>query len=140
MHMQVLNKQYLLHRLAWFYMTGAWPESDLDHINGVRDDNRWENLRLASRSQNNSNTRLRSNNSTGVKGLSFDRRRGKYMASICSKGTRKFLGYFNDKVSAAKALTAARVVFHGDFSNTGETQNVRIQQEILRREKGNRKG
>lgn len=126
LRMQVLSKEYLLHRLAWFYMTGIWPDQDVDHRNGKKDDNRWENLRLATRSQNLSNTRLRSDNSSGVKGLSFDRRRGKYQASICTKGVRKFLGYFEDKNEAAHALAAARVALHGDFSNTGEDHYVRV--------------
>lgn len=47
---QVAGKRYYAHRLAWFYMTGVWPENEIDHKNRVRDDNRWENLREATRS------------------------------------------------------------------------------------------
>ena len=51
---EVLGKRYLAHRLAWFYVTGTWPENTIDHINFVRCDNRWENLQDIAQSENSS--------------------------------------------------------------------------------------
>lgn len=51
------GKRYLAHRVAFLFQTGEWPEGDVDHINGVRSDNKWENLRIASRKQNLANQR-----------------------------------------------------------------------------------
>jgi hypothetical protein len=48
----VLNKRYMAHRLAWLYVTGAWPRGQIDHINGDRSDNRWANLRDVTPSEN----------------------------------------------------------------------------------------
>lgn len=61
--------QYKAHRLAWLYMTGSFPENQLDHINMNKDDNRFSNLRKATRSQNNMNRRSYSNNKLGCKGV-----------------------------------------------------------------------
>lgn len=63
------GKNYLVHRLAWFYMTGAWPTDMVDHINGVRDDNRWDNLRSATRSQNLTNVGIGKGNTSGHKNI-----------------------------------------------------------------------
>lgn len=64
------GKNYKAHRLAWLYVHGEWPESEIDHINGVKNDNRIENLRIATRRQNTINRfRARSDNRLGVLGV-----------------------------------------------------------------------
>jgi hypothetical protein len=65
------SRTYRTHRLAYLYMTGAWPAADIDHINLNRADNRWCNLREATRSRNNANTRKPSNNTSGYKGVNW---------------------------------------------------------------------
>ena len=66
---EFMNVDLKLHRLAWFFMTGAWPTHEIDHINGVKGDNRWTNLRQATRSENMQNQhRARSDSSTGLIG------------------------------------------------------------------------
>lgn len=68
--LRVNGKLVLAHRLAFFYMTGEWPKDQIDHINGVRDDNKWANLREATRSQNGMNRGPQSNNTSGYKNIS----------------------------------------------------------------------
>lgn len=80
LELSLFGKKYLCHRLAWLYMTGTIPDSDIDHINGVRNDNRFQNLRVANRSQNMMNTGLRANNTSGFKGVSLDKKTGKWEA------------------------------------------------------------
>ena len=69
------GKLYRAHRLAWLWMTGAWPVAQLDHRNGVRHDNRWENLREATNGENNQNAAIRSNNTSGFMGVCWDSHR-----------------------------------------------------------------
>jgi hypothetical protein len=67
------HKKYLAHRLAWLYMTGEMPKNQIDHINLVKNDNRFENLREATISQNGQNTYKRSNNTSGYKGINWSK-------------------------------------------------------------------
>lgn len=61
--------EFLAHRLAWFMVNGDWPEGEIDHINGMRDDNRLINLRSVTRAENAKNIKLRSDNSSGFLGV-----------------------------------------------------------------------
>ena len=65
---ELLGFAYKAHRLAWFYMTGEWPKDQLDHENRVRNDNRWNNLREASQTQNSQNQSTSYNTTSGLKG------------------------------------------------------------------------
>ena len=67
----VNGKLYYAHRLAWFYCTGEFPKHEIDHKNGITDANQWLNLREATRSQNQHNTSLRSDNTSGYKGVTW---------------------------------------------------------------------
>jgi len=67
------GKSYAAHRLAFLYVTGSWPENQVDHINRIRTDNRWENLRKASNAENMLNTVLHKNNISGVPGITWDK-------------------------------------------------------------------
>lgn len=64
------DKRYMAHRLAFLYMTGYWPKDQVDHVNGIRDDNRWINLSEANNSQNQHNKNVNINNLLGIKGVS----------------------------------------------------------------------
>jgi len=104
--MRVYGTRYLGHRLAWLYMTGEIPPEQVDHINHIRDDNRWCNLRLASISENRKNQSLNKRNTSGIIGVSFDKSRGKWEAKIKSDGKYFHLGRYadiNDAVAARKA-------------------------------------
>jgi hypothetical protein len=99
--------RYTAHRLAWFYVTGQWPELDIDHINGVRHDNRFCNLRAVTRKQNRENTRV-SWSSSGFRGVSWSKSRSAWVAKVGHNGRQLILGYFADKVEAAAAAKAGR--------------------------------
>ena len=103
------------HRLAFLYMTGRIPD-EVDHINGDRTDNRWGNLRAATRSQNNANAQIRRDNNSGVKGVSWDGKNKKWRATINSNGKQKWLGRFASRDAAADAYRQAAVDLYGEFA------------------------
>lgn len=112
------GKRWKAHRLAYFYMTGKLPEV-VDHINNIRDDNRWKNLRGCSLRENKHNCLISKNNSTGVKGISFDKARQKYLARVYADGKPHFLGYYDCIKKAERAVKAKRKELHGRFANHG---------------------
>lgn len=78
----LLGKKYHAHRLAWLYMTGKWPKQEIDHINGVRSDNKICNLREATHSENMKNYAKKSTNTSGYKGVSWSKRDRYWVASF----------------------------------------------------------
>ncbi len=90
---------------------------DIDHINGNKSDNRIDNLRLATFSENSWNAEKRSDNTSGHKGVSFDKRRGVWVAYINAYGKRKHLGRFYLIEDAYKAYEKASIDIHGEFSS-----------------------
>lgn len=95
------------HRLAWCYMYGDWPEGELDHINGVRNDNRIDNLRLATRSENMLNRhRPRKGNKSGYIGVSSHKDR--WRADLTVDGAQQYLGLFDTPEEAHAAYVAAK--------------------------------
>lgn len=109
------GKNYRIHRLAWLYMTGALPEGQIDHINGVRSDNRFSNLREATNAENSRNGRSRPGTSK-YKGVSWFKRDSKWVAHIMKDAKSYNLGYFDDEEDAARAYDAAAVRMFGDFA------------------------
>ena len=100
----VFNKTYSVHRIIWLMQTGEWP-NEIDHINGIRSDNRWCNLRNADRREQTKNTCRRCDNTSGVTGVTRHKQMGKWYARINVKGKQIDLGYyenFNDAVMARK--------------------------------------
>ncbi len=103
----IANKFYTVHRLVWLMTHGEWPES-IDHINGVRDDNRLANLRAVSAAENARNSRAPTNNTSGAVGVSWDKSIGKWFAYIgAGRGTRRALGFFAMKADAIAARKSA---------------------------------
>ena len=88
------GNHYQGHRLAWFVSKGVWP-NQIDHINGIRDDNRIINLRSVCQSENMRNQKLSNANSSGFIGVSWCNRSGKWRATIALDGRKKHLGYFD---------------------------------------------
>lgn len=82
---------YAVHRLIWLYVHGRFPEDVLDHINGIKDDNRLTNLREASEGQNMHARKLTRNNASGFKGVYFKPRKGNWEAYITHNNKQKRL-------------------------------------------------
>ncbi|MDN7411671.1 HNH endonuclease [Burkholderia vietnamiensis] len=113
------EKKYRAHRLAWLYMTGAWPERDIDHRNLIPGDNHWENLREATDQQNLQNQSIPRHNTSGLKGASWRADKQKWRSCICSNGQWQHLGYFDTKEEAHIAYCAAALELNGEFANFG---------------------
>ncbi len=94
-------------RLAFLYMTGHWPKDMVDHINRVRDDDRWSNLREATRGLNTANSKRRSDNTSGVSGV--HPHQGKWEVMV----GRKYIGMFASLQQAERAAKAARLEQYG---------------------------
>ena len=106
------SKIYKCHRLAWFYMVGKWPEGQIDHINGQKDDNRFQNLRDVSKVQNTQNQRRaqRSNKSTGV--LGTYKVGSKFAARVSHNNKKVYLGLYATIEEAQAAYVAAKRLLH----------------------------
>jgi len=104
------------HRLVYIYHHGVLPD-EVDHINGVKVDNRIENLRACSRSQNKANAPKLVTNKSGYKGVSLCKRRGKWKATICYNYKQHWLGYFDDPEEAHKAYIQKAKELFGDFAH-----------------------
>jgi hypothetical protein len=108
---RVAKRSYKLHRLIWLLVYGRWPAGDVDHINGIRDDNRLCNLRDVTRQTNLQNQRT-ANGRTGLLGAYFDRRKGTFYARISMKNKAIHLGTFNTPEEAHAAYINAKRQMH----------------------------
>ena len=112
----IINKRsYSCARLAWLYMTGEWPRDQIDHINLSKADNRWCNLREATPSQNQANSGVPRNNSSGFKGVFWEKSRGKWRAEIKVNKKGVVLGRFATREAAHAAYCTAAKNFFGEF-------------------------
>lgn len=108
--------EYLAHRLAWLYVTGSHPTREIDHKNTTRDDNRFENLRAADDPQNCANRGKQANNTSGFKGVSFNKASGKFVASTQVCGVYRYLGLFATAELAHRAYQRAAESSFGEFA------------------------
>jgi hypothetical protein len=115
-HITIDKTKYSCHRLAWLYVYGEMPLSQIDHINGIRSDNKISNLRIASNSENGRNRAENRNSSTGVKGVSM-RASGMYLAQIMTSGKRK-TRVFLSIGDAVMWLKNQRILDHGEFAKS----------------------
>ena len=112
-----LNKGIVrAHRAAFALMTGEWPEMQVDHINGNKLDNRWENLRICENWQNSANKGIIRSNTSGIKGVWWNRSNQRWHAGIYVKNTSVHLGYFDRIDDAADAYRKAAEKHHGEFA------------------------
>lgn len=125
------GKQYLLHRLIWFYVYGYFPENEIDHINRKKSDNRIKNLREASRQCNTRNSGMLSTNNSGVKGVSWDKVNNKWMSCISIGNKTINLGRFVEKSGAAKARWEAEKKYGFPSCNTTSTAYTYLKERCL---------
>ena len=107
-----------IHNVIWEHHFGPVPEGyTVDHIDNDGLNNQKLNLRLATATQQHQNQRIKSDNTSGYKGVSFHRTEQKWQARITINHKRVFLGYFSDPAEAAQARDRAVIEHYGDFAN-----------------------
>jgi hypothetical protein len=113
------SKLYYAHRLAWFYVYKEFPKGMIDHINGLKSDNRIENLRDVSSFENLQNSKLHKDNKSGYKGIWFHKKNKVWRAQIFVKGKKIPLGSHKTAEDAGKAYIEASKIYqtHGIFNN-----------------------
>ncbi len=111
---------YRAHQLAWLWMIGRWPRQFMDHRDTNKSNNRWKNLRLATKSQNMANMSAPIHNTSGLKGVSRYRQGDKWgkswQAGIQINGCSKHLGHFTTMKEAHAAYIVAAKKFFGEFA------------------------
>ena len=101
---KINGRYYLAHRMAWFLTHGEWPENDIDHFNGLRNDNRLSNLFPKTRMENMHNAKQWSTNKSGITGVYWHKAMNKWCSEIKHNGQKIILGYYSDINEAAEIL------------------------------------
>lgn len=119
------GKNYVHHRLAFLYMNGSFPKDQVDHINGIRTDNRFCNLREVSNFDNCRNKRMLDNNTSGINGISWDKKRNKWRAYIYINEKHIYLGRHNsiDDAINARSVASIKYGFHDNHGRNITTEN-----------------
>lgn len=112
----IAGKVRRAHRVAWFLHYGEFPIDQIDHINGIKDDNRLVNLRQASSAENGRNKTAPKSNTSGFKGVSFHRKTKKWVAYITVDCKQKYLGLYESPEDAHAIRRIAEARMHGKFS------------------------
>jgi hypothetical protein len=111
---EIDSKKYYLHRLAYLYMTGSFPEGNIDHCNRNKSDNSWKNLKVVTQQENLENNILpRKHGSLGYRGVY--RYKDKFRAKINHKGKQIHLGQFATIEEASQAYLKAKPLIHKNF-------------------------
>lgn len=104
---KILGRMYRAHRIVFLIQTGKWPPEQLDHVNGIRTDNRFSNLSAVSNAENGRNRKRQRNNTSGVTGVTWNRKEQVWYAQIKILGDQKYLGHFDTIEAAAAARKLA---------------------------------
>ena len=110
---------YKSSRLAWLYMTGEWPGKIVDHKDRDKTNDSWENLRLATRRENNANKTRQVNNKAKFKGVNWHKASGRYVAQISNHGKKEHLGLFDTPEEAHEAYIRRAKEVHGEYFSAG---------------------
>ena len=116
----IFGKAYYAHRVIFLFMTGKWPDQT-DHINGIRSDNRWENLRSVDLSGNRKNARKPKHNKSGRIGVHLQKATGNWCAQIDANGEKMHLGTFKSFEAACemRAVAERNYLFHPNHGRSG---------------------
>lgn len=109
---RIYGRRYYAHRLAWLYVYGVWPSTQIDHIDRNPSNNCIANLRLATPSENSQNTRTPRDNQSGFKGVHWDKSRGKWLAFINLDKQFLNVGRFDCIAEAIRARRTAEAAHH----------------------------
>ena len=123
--------RYKAHRLAWLYEYGYFPENDLDHIDRIKTNNRIKNLREASRSCNMRNTGNQKNNTSGIKGICFDKANNKWESRIKVNRITKHLGRYKDFNDAVCARLAGEQCLNWSSCDSNSPAYQYVKKHIL---------
>ena len=126
LHISIDYNKYRAHRLAWLYMTGEFPVNQVDHKDGNGLNNKWDNIRSVSQSENMKNLPLRKDNKSGVCGVSFDKEFGKWVAYISANNKIIKIGRFKDIWDAICARKSAEYKY-GYYENHGKRRDILCQ-------------
>jgi hypothetical protein len=111
----ISGKVYRAHRLIFLMHHGFLPKL-IDHIDGDKKNNNIENMREATKKQNQHNRKVSINNKCGLKGVCFHKGNGKWVAAITINNKPKHIGYFHTSEEASSAYKSASLKHHGEFS------------------------
>lgn len=114
-YISIDDHPYLAHQLAWLLMTGEWPQTTVDHRDRDKTNNRWSNLRPATKGQQLMNRTAPKNNTSGVRGVTWDAARQRWKAFISVNHRQIDLGRHRDKEAAIAARAAAEREHFGEF-------------------------
>jgi hypothetical protein len=112
----IKNQKYKASRLAWFYMTGRWPKTNIDHIDTDSLNNKWHNLREATKQENGWNRGPQSNNTSGYKNITWHKQNKKWQVKFQIDGRNKSFGLYEDIELANLVACEVRDVVHGQFA------------------------
>jgi hypothetical protein len=107
------GKIYRAHRLAWLYIYGKWPNDQIDHVNGIKNDNRLCNLRECNQSKNNYNRKMQKNNTSGIKGVC--KHKDKWMVQFKINKNVMYFGTYDDIEFAELVANEVRAKYHKEF-------------------------
>jgi len=107
------------HRVIWAMQEGVWPDNQVDHLNGIRSDNRWGNLRAATHAENMKNQKKRKNTSSQYRGVYWRKDIKRWISAGGSgiRGNHVYLGCYVDETDAARAYDAFAKSQYGAFAN-----------------------
>lgn len=115
---QIDGVAYYAHRIAWAMMTGEPVPDHIDHKNCNPEENDWENLREATSRQNSMNRSIGKLNSSGAKGVVWNKKAKKWQAQVVSRMASRYIGLFGDFDDAVAASEIARRMLHGEFARS----------------------